>query len=132
MNNPPQPEDADILDEPSEVDADPLPASDGGASGASGAVVVESIGVPPPGADDSEDSSPLRVKHTRPASGRDAVGDGDELPAVVRPAVPCPPPDASKKCRFRMLLHPGAAPAGLVYISTLSSLVFVVFAGWRF
>ena len=129
LNNPPQPEDADILDEPGEVDANPVPASDGGASGASGAVAVESTGVPPPVADDSGDSSPLRVKRTRPASGRDAAGDGKDLPAVVQPVVTCPPPPASKKRGFRILLRPGAAPAGLVYSSTLLFLAFISLAG---
>jgi len=119
LNNPPHPKDAEILDEPGAADASPILASDGGASGAD---AVESAGGRPSVAEDSEESSPLCVKRALPlnASGRDAAGDGDDLPAVVPPIVPCPPSAAPKKRKFGILLRPGAAPAGLVWLSAWS------------
>ena len=99
LNNPPQPEDAKILDEPDAADVGPVPTSDGGASGADAG---ESAGGKPSAADDSGDSSPLHVKRTRPlsVSGRDVASSGDDLPAVVQSTVPCPPSTAPKKRKY--------------------------------
>ena len=107
LSNPPQPEDAEIHDEPDAA------AVDGGASGADAG---EATGGKLPTAGDSEDSSPLRIKRNRSSSAndRDAAGGGDGLPPVVPSVVSCPPSAAPKKRKYGMLLRPGAAPAGFV------------------
>ena len=76
LNNLPQPEDADIRDEPGSSGADEAaPSADASApAGATG--VDESAGVELPGTGDSEDSSPsLRIKRSRSSGvdGRDAT-----------------------------------------------------------
>src|SRR3954467_9893788 len=66
MNNPPQPEDANIREEPDASAAeDAAPSVDANAlAGATGA--DESMGAALPGTGDSEDSNPFRVKRSRP------------------------------------------------------------------
>lgn len=116
MKNPPQPQDVEILDEPGVADVGPVPAGDGGASSAD---ADESMGGKPSAAEDSGDSSPLRVKRARSssASSRDAAGGANDLLPAVPFAVPRPPSADPKRRKFGMLMRPGAAPAGFVYLS---------------
>ena len=113
LNNPPQPEDDEILDEPDAADVGPTSASDRGALVADAG---ESAGGKPSAADDGEDSSPLRIKRNRSSSAneRDAAGGGDDLPPVAPSVVPCPPVAAPKRRKFGVLLRPRAASAGCV------------------
>ena len=78
--NPPQPEDADILEEPGASIAD----DDARAAGA-GAVLVES--------GDSEDSGPFRVKRSRPGS----FEDHDAVAPAASSAEPSPSSAAPKR-----------------------------------
>ena len=97
LSNPPQPEDAEILDEPD------VAVFDGGASGAD---VGESAGGKLPAAGDSEDSSPLRIKRNRSSSTNehDAAGGGDDFPPAAPSFVPCPPVAFPKRRKFGVLL----------------------------
>ena len=58
LSNPPQPEDADIREEPNATVV---------GDGASGADASKSTGVELPTAEDSGESDPLRIKRTRPS-----------------------------------------------------------------
>src|SRR3954465_6134855 len=103
--NPPQPEDADIHDEPDASAADhAAPSADISVpAGATG--VDESAGVELPGTGDSEDSDPLRIKRSR-SSGIDGH---DVTSGTVPPTVPCtepsPPVVARKKPRHGRLVR---------------------------
>ena len=98
--NPPQPEDADIREEP---DAS---AADNAAPAVNAEIVLVETG-------DSEDSSPFRVKRSRPLDAEDHAALGDD----VRPAAPFagPSPSAAapaappKRVRLGRLGRPGAA-----------------------
>ena len=78
LHNPPQPEDADILEVPGASVADDAARAVG-----AGTVQVES--------GDSEDSSPFRVKRSRPMSAE----DHDALDEVAPPAAPSTEPSSS-------------------------------------
>ena len=105
MNNPPQPEDADIHDEPDASAADDAaPSADVSVPvGATGA--DESAGAELPETGDSEDSDLLRIKRSRSSGvdGRDATS------GVVPPAVPSTEPSspvvARKKPRLGRLVR---------------------------
>src|SRR3954469_15871593 len=98
LSNPPQPEDAEIHDEPDAA------AVDGGAPGADAG---ESAGAELPTSGDSEDSNPLRIKHTRSsgADGHDATSGSGDLPPAAPSVVPHPSAAAPKRRRFGKLLH---------------------------
>src|ERR1044071_2357507 len=98
--NPPQPEDADIREEP---DAS---AADNVASAVDAEIVLVDTG-------DSEDSSPFRVKRSRPLDVEDHVALGDDVPPAdpfagpsPSAAAPAPPP---KRDRLGRLGRPRAA-----------------------
>src|SRR4051812_21374550 len=85
LSNPPQPEDAEILDEPDVAMGDPAPTGDGDASYAdTGEFVGASVGGHPAVSEGDECSEPLRFKCSRSstASGRVVEGAGDGLPPV--------------------------------------------------
>src|ERR1041385_4364608 len=101
--NPPQPEDADILEEPG------ASAADDAAPAVDAEIVLVETG-------DSEDSSPFRVKRSRPLSAEDhAALDDDVLPAAPfagpspSAATPAAPP---KRVRLGRLVRPRAARVG--------------------
>ena len=105
LSNPPQPEDADIRDEP-----DAAVVGDG----ASGADAGESMGFELPTAEDSGESDPLRIKRTRPSGANEpnaASGVGD-LPPPAPSAVPRS--SAPKWRKFGKLVQTHAMPAGCV------------------
>ena len=83
LRNPPQPEDADILEEPNASAAD-----DAARTAGAGPVVVES--------GDSEDSGPFRVKRSRPGG----FEDRDAAAPVAPSAEPSPAPAAPKRNRL--------------------------------
>ena len=107
LNNPPQPEDADIRDETGTVTADEdAPSADAGKpAGAPG--VGESAGAELPGAGDSEDSNTLRIQRSRSsgADGRYAASGSGTVPPTVPPAEPSPSAAAPKKCRLGRLMR---------------------------
>src|ERR1041384_7204135 len=80
MNNPPQPEDADIHEDPDASTADDAaPSVDANVlAGATGA--NESMGAELPETGDSEDSNPLRVKRSRPSGAEDLDVTSDVVP----------------------------------------------------
>ena len=95
LRNPPQPKDADILDEPGAS-----VASDAARAAGAGAVLVES--------GDSEDSSPFRVKRSRPRS----VEDHDAVAAAAPSAEPSPSSAAPKRNRLGRLWRARPAQSG--------------------
>ena len=95
MRNPPQPEDADILEEPGASIADDPARAAGG-----GTVLVES--------GDSEDSGPFRMKRSRPVS----VEDRDAVAPAVPSAEPSPSSAAPKKNRLGKLWRVRLAQSG--------------------
>ena len=105
LSNPPQPEDADIHDKP-----DAAVVGDG----ASGADAGESMHVELPTAEDSGESDPLRIKHTRPSGANepDAASGVGDLPPPAPSDVPHS--SAPKRRKFGKLIQTHAAPAGCV------------------
>ena len=102
LNNPSQPEDADIRNEPGTVAADEdAPSADAGEP-AGAPSVGESMGAELLGAWDSEDSKPLRIKRSRSsgADGRDAASGCNTVP----PAEPSPSAAAPKRRRLGRLV----------------------------
>ena len=97
--NPPQPEDADILEEPGASVADDAARAVG-----AGTVQVES--------GDSEDSSPFRVKRSRPVSVGDHDPLGDAVPPTAPSTEPSPLPSAPKRTRLGKLWRARAARSG--------------------
>ena len=97
--NPPQPEDADILEEPGASVADDAARTVG-----AGAVLVES--------GDSEDSSPFRVKRARPLSAEDHDALGDAAPPAAPSTEPSPSSAAPKRVRLGRLWRSRAAWSG--------------------
>ena len=95
LRNPPHPEDAEIVDEPSAAVAD-----DAARPAGAGAVLVES--------GDSEDSGPFRMKHSRPGS----VEDHDAVAAAAPPADPSPSSAAPKRNRLGKLWRVRPAQSG--------------------
>ena len=104
LRNPPQPEDADILDEPGASAASDAAratgASDAAQAAGASAVFVES--------GDSEDSSPFRVKRSRPAS----FEDHDVVAPAVPSADPSPSSIAPKRNRLGKLWRVRPAQSG--------------------
>ena len=105
LSNPPQPEDADIHDEPDAVVL---------GDGASGADAGGSTGVELPTAEDRGESDPLRIKRTRPSGANypdTASGVGDLPPpapsAMTRSSAP-------QRRKFGKLIQAHAAPARCV------------------
>ena len=107
LNNPPQPEDADIRDEPGASAADEgAPSAD--ASEPAGATGVgESAGANLPGTGDSVDSDPLRIKRSRSSgvNGRDATSGSGTVSPTVPPVEPSPSAAAPKSLRLGRLVH---------------------------
>ena len=95
LRNPPQPEDAEILDEPGTAVAY-------GAARPAGAeaVLVESR--------DSEDSGPFRVKRSRPGS----VEDHDAIAPAAPSGEPSPSSAAPKRNRLARLWRVRPAQSG--------------------
>ena len=101
--NPPQPEDADIREEP---DAS---AADNVAPVVNAEIVLVETG-------DSEDSSPFRVRRSRPLDVEDHAALGDVVPSAAPLAglspstvAPAPPP---KRARLGRLMRPRGARVG--------------------
>lgn len=78
LRNPPQPEDADILEEPNASAAEGVARSAG-----MGPMIVES--------GDSEDSGPFRVKRSCPGSFGDRDTAAPVAPAADLPSAPAAP-----------------------------------------
>ena len=101
--NPPQPEDADILEEPG------ASAADGAAPAVDAKIVLVETG-------DSEDSSPFRVKRSRPLSTEDHAALDDDVPPAAPFAGPSPlavaPAAPPKRVRLGRLGRPRAARVG--------------------
>ena len=95
LRNPPQPKDADILEEPGASIAD-----DAARTAGVGAVLVE-FG-------DSEESGPFRMKRSRPES----VEDHDVVAAAAPPADPSPSSAAPKRNRLARLWRVRPAQSG--------------------
>src|ERR1041384_4720400 len=98
LNNPPQQEDADIRDELGTVAADEGAPSADASEPAGAPCVDESAGAELSGAEDSEDSFPLRVKRSRSSGvdGRDASSACGTVPPTAPPAEPSPSAAAPK------------------------------------
>ena len=103
LRNPPQSEDADILEEPGASVADDAARAVG-----AGTVQVES--------GDSEDSSPFRVKRSRPLSAEDHDALSDAVPRGAPSTGPSPsaaaPVAAPRRARLGRLKRPCAARVG--------------------
>jgi len=99
LRNPPQLEDADILEEPGASVADDAARAIG-----AGAVHVDS--------GDSEESSPFRVKRSRPVSVEDHDTLGDAVPPAAPSIEPSPLPAAPKRTRLGKLWRARAARSG--------------------
>src|ERR1041385_8054627 len=101
--NPPQPEDANILEEPGASAAD-----DAAPTVDAEIVLVETR--------DSEDSSPFRVKRSRPLNAEDHDALGDAVPPAAPFTEPSPsaatPAAAPKRVRLGRLRRPRAARVG--------------------
>ena len=101
--NPPQPEDADILEEPG------ASAADDSAPTVDAEVVLVETG-------DSEDSSPFRMKRSRPLHAEDHDALSDVVPPDAPFAGPSPsaaaPAAAPKRVRLGRLERPRAARVG--------------------
>ena len=97
--NPPQPEDADILEEP-------------GASAADGAALIVDAEAELPGTGDSEDLNPFRVKRSRPLSAEDLDVSSYAVPPAALSAEPSPSAGAAKRSRFGRLMRPHAVRDG--------------------
>ena len=95
LRNPPQPEDADILEEPGASIADDAARSTG-----AGTLLVES--------GDSEDSGPFRVKRSRPGS----FEDHDVVASAAPSAEPSPSSAAPKRNRLGRLWRARPAQSG--------------------
>ena len=93
--NPPQPEDADILEEP-------------GASAADGAALIVDAEAELPGTGDSEDSNPFRVKRSRPLSAEDLDVSSYAVPPATPSSEPSPSASVAKRTRFGRLTRPRA------------------------
>ena len=87
QNNPPQPEDADILEEL-------------GASAADDAALSVDAGARLPETGDSEDSNPFRVKRSRPLGAEDLDASSDAVPPAAPSTEPSPPAAAPKRSRL--------------------------------
>src|SRR3954466_2272513 len=84
LNNPPQPQDANILEEP-----DASAADDAAPTVDVGAVLLET--------GDSEDSSPFRVKRSRPLGAEDLDVSSDGVPLAAPYVEPSPSAAAPKR-----------------------------------
>src|SRR4051812_26909543 len=92
LNNPPQPEDADILEESGASAADDVaPTAD------VGAVLLET--------GDSEDSGPFRVKRSRPLGAEELCASSDAVPSATPSSEPSPSPAPQKRVRLGRLLR---------------------------
>ena len=110
--NPPQPEDADICEEPDASAADDAAPSAGvsvlvGATGAD-----ESTGVELPGTGDSEESAPFRVKRSRPSGAEGLDTTNGAILMSVPSAEPSPSAAEFKRPRFGRLLRVGSVRGG--------------------
>ena len=105
LNNPPQPEDADIRDESGASAADDVaPSADVSVpAGATG--VDEFAGVELPGTGESEDSDPYCIKRSRSSGvdGHDATSG--TVPPTVPSTEPSPPVVARKNPRLGRLVR---------------------------
>ena len=110
--NPPQPEDADIHEEPdaSAADDDAPSVDTSVLAGAAGA--DESAGVELPGTGDSEESWPLRVKRSRPSGAENIDATNGVVPISVPSAEPSPSAAEFKRPRFGRLLRVGSMRGG--------------------
>ena len=92
LNNPPQPEDADILEEP-------------GASAADDAAPIVDAGAELYETGDSEDSNPFRVKRSRPLGAEDLDASSDVVPPAASSNESSPPAAAPKRSRLGRLMR---------------------------
>ena len=95
LRNPPQPEDADILEEPNASTVDDAARATG-----AGTMLVES--------GDSEDSGPFRVKRSRPGS----FEDHDTVAPAAPSAEPSPSSTVPKRNRLGRLWLARPAQSG--------------------
>jgi len=105
MNNPPQPEDADICEEPDASAAEAFAPRVGASmlAGATGA--DESMGADLPETGDSEDSNPFRVKRSRPSGAEDLDASSDAVPPAAPSTEPSPSAAAPKRTRLGRLVR---------------------------
>ena len=99
LNNPPQAEDADILEEP-------------GASGADDVAPTVDVGAVLLETGDSEDSSPFRVKWLRPLGAEDLDASSNAVLPAAPSAEPSPSAAAPKRVRLGRLGCPRTACGG--------------------
>ena len=99
LNNPPLPEDADILEEQ-------------GASGADDVAPTVDVGAVLLETGDSEDSSPFCVKRSRPLGTEDLDISSDAVLPAAPSAEPSPSAAAPKRVRLGRLGRPRAARGG--------------------
>ena len=109
---PPQPEDADIREEPDASGADDSAPSVGASvlTGATGD--DESMGVELPRTGDSEELSPFRVKRSRPSGAEDLDATSGVVPLSAPSTEPSPPVVVCKRPRFGRLLRTRYARGG--------------------
>src|SRR4051812_39662706 len=100
MNNPPQPEDADICEEPDASTAEDAARRTGASvlAGVTGA--DESMGADLPETGDSEDSNPFRAKWSRPPGAEDLDASSDAIPPAAPSTEPSLPTAAPKGSRL--------------------------------
>ena len=99
LNNHPQLEDADILEEPS-------------ASAADDAAPIVDVGAELPETRDSEDSNPFRVKRSRPLGAEDIDVSSYVVPLAAPSAEPSPSSATPKRTRLGRLMRPRAVRDG--------------------
>ena len=112
MNNPPQPEDADICVEPvaSAVEDAALRVDASVLAGATGADESTGAGLPKTG--DSEDSDPFRVKRSRSSGVEDLDTTSGAVPPSAPSPEPSPPVAAHKRSRLGRLVRTRYARGG--------------------
>src|SRR3954469_9211274 len=112
MNNPPQPKDADIYEEPDASTADGAAPSVDASVLTSAIGDDESVGTELPETGDSEDSRPFRVKRSRPSGAEDLDASSDAVPQAAPSTEPSPPAPAPKKSMLGRLVRARTARGG--------------------
>ena len=105
MNNPPQPEDADIREEPDASAADDAAPSVDANVLADATGADDSMGAELPETGDSEDSNPFRVKRSRSSCAEDLDMTSDAVPPSAPSTEPSPPVASPKRSRLGRLVR---------------------------